>query len=89
MAACAFAAEPSADARKAVLAAEDKWKAAVIAGDKATLESLLASDLSYTHSSAKTQTKEEFIRTPPEALPSTKASNSKIPRCASTAPRSS
>lgn len=62
VAVCAFAAEPSADARKAVMAAEEKWKTAVIAADRATLETLLASDLFYTHSSAKTQTKEEFIQ---------------------------
>jgi hypothetical protein len=61
-AACALAAEPSAEARKGVMAAEEKFKAATIAGDRATLETLLSSDLSYTHSSAKTQTKEEFIQ---------------------------
>lgn len=58
---CACAAEPSADARKGVMAAEEQWKKAVIAGDGATLDKLLADDLSYTHSSAKTQTKAEFI----------------------------
>lgn len=60
--ACAWAAEVSADARKAVTAAEEQWKKATIARDRATLEKLLADDLSYTHSSAKTQTKEEFIQ---------------------------
>src|SRR5450432_2150312 len=61
-AACGLAAELSADARKGVMAAEEKFKAATIAGDRAALESLLANDLSYTHSSAKTQTKEEFVQ---------------------------
>jgi ketosteroid isomerase-like protein len=57
-AACACA----GDARKEVAAAEEQWKAAVLAGDAAKLDKLLAPDLSYTHSSAKTQTKDEFIK---------------------------
>ncbi len=57
-----IAAEPSAAARKALMAQEEKFKAATIKGDRSALEALLASDLSYTHSSAKTQTKEEFIQ---------------------------
>ncbi len=61
LAVCACAAEPSESAKKAVMAAEEQWKTAVIAGDGATLEKLLSPDLSYTHSSAKTQTKAEFI----------------------------
>lgn len=59
---CLHAAEPTASAKKAVLSAEDEWKTAVINSDRKTLEKLLSPDLSYTHSSAKTQTREEFIQ---------------------------
>jgi len=55
-------AEPKPDAKAAVLAAEQKWVAAVIHGDGATLEKLMASDIQYTHSSAATQTRAEFIQ---------------------------
>ena len=58
---CLSAAEPSASVKTAVMAAEDQWTSAVLKGDRATLEKLIAPDLSYTHSSAKTQTKDEFI----------------------------
>lgn len=57
-----WAAEPSPAVKAAVLSAEDDWKAAVLKGDRAALDKLLADDLSYTHSSAKTQTKEQFIQ---------------------------
>lgn len=56
------AAEPSSDIRQAVLNAEEAWKRAVLNGDRDTLGQLLSDDLSYTHSSAKTQTKEQFIQ---------------------------
>ena len=56
-----WTAEPSPTAKQAVLKAEDEWKTAVLKADRNTLEKLLAPDLSYTHSSAKTQTKEQFI----------------------------
>ena len=42
--------------------AEEAWKTAVLKGDRATLDKLVSADLSYTHSSAKTQTKEQFIQ---------------------------
>ena len=58
----AGAAEPSAAVKEAVLRAEDQWKAAVLTPNRATLETLLSDDLSYTHSSSKTQTKEQFIQ---------------------------
>lgn len=57
----AFAAEPSPSAAKAVAAAEEKWKTAVLAGDSAPFDALLSPELSYTHSSAMTQTKQDFI----------------------------
>jgi uncharacterized protein DUF4440 len=56
------AAEPSATVEEAVLKAENEWKTAVLKGDRSALDKLLTSDLSYTHSSAKTQTKGEFIQ---------------------------
>jgi hypothetical protein len=55
------AAEPSASVKEAVMKAEDAWKTAVLKGDRSTLEKVMADDLSYTHSSGKTQTKEQFI----------------------------
>src|SRR5437660_12926926 len=57
-----FTAEPSPAVREAVLHAESEWKTAVLKGDRSALEKLLSDDLSYTHSSSKTQTKEQFIQ---------------------------
>jgi hypothetical protein len=56
------AAEPSAAVKDAVMNAETAWKTAVLKGDRSALERLLSDDLSYTHSSAKTQSKGEFIQ---------------------------
>jgi hypothetical protein len=56
------AAEPTPTAKQAVMAASQEWITAVLKADRPTLEKLLSPDLSYTHSSAKTQTKEEFIK---------------------------
>jgi hypothetical protein len=56
------AAEPSSRVKEAVLHAENDWKVAVLHADRSTLDKLLSADLSYTHSSAKTQTKEQFIQ---------------------------
>lgn len=61
MTAISTAAEPSATVKEGVLKAEEEWKAAVLKADRGALENLLAADLSYTHSSGKTQTKEQFI----------------------------
>jgi len=58
----AFAGSPSADVKASVLAAEQRWVDAVIHGDGAALEKLMASDILYTHSSAMTQTRAEFIK---------------------------
>jgi len=58
----ASAAEPKPDVKTAVLAAEKKWVDAVIKGDAATLERMMADDIQYTHSSASIQTKAEFIK---------------------------
>jgi hypothetical protein len=57
-----FAAEPKPDMKAAVLAAEQKWVDAVIHGDGAALEKLMSPDILYTHSSAMTQTRAEFIK---------------------------
>jgi hypothetical protein len=59
---CVPAAEPSADVKKSVLSAEKDWTAAVLKGDRSALDKLTSADLSYTHSSAKTETKEQFIQ---------------------------
>jgi hypothetical protein len=59
---CLLAAEPTAAVKQSVTAASNQWKAAVLKADRAALEKLLSPDLSYTHSSAKTQTKAEFIQ---------------------------
>ena len=59
---CLIAAEPSASVQKAIENAGKEWTTAVLKADKATLDKLLSPDLSYTHSSAKTQTKEEFLK---------------------------
>ena len=57
-----YASEPKPDVKAAVLAAEQKWVDAVIHGDAAALEKLMSSDILYTHSSAMTQTRGEFIK---------------------------
>jgi len=62
LAAILNAAEPTPAVKQAVMAASQEWTTAVLKGDRATLEKLVSPDLSYTHSSAKTQTKEEFIQ---------------------------
>jgi hypothetical protein len=59
---CLSAAEADTGVRQSVLSAQKQWLNAVLKGDKSTLEKLLTADLSYTHSSAKTQTKDEFIQ---------------------------
>jgi ketosteroid isomerase-like protein len=54
----AFAANPG---DKAVLAALDAWKEAMVKKDRAALEKLFHPDLSYAHSSAMVETKAEAI----------------------------
>ncbi len=58
----ALAAEPKPEVKAAVLAAEQKWVDAVIHGDAPALEKLMAADIIYTHSSAQTQTRAQFIK---------------------------
>lgn len=57
-----WAAAPAVDVKDAVLKAENDWKTAVLKADRGTLDKLLSDDLSYTHSSSKTQTKKQFIQ---------------------------
>ena len=57
-----FSADAPAAVKDAVLKAETAWKAAVLNADRAALEKLVGADLSYTHSSGKTQTKGQFIQ---------------------------
>ena len=54
----AFAASPG---EKAVLAALDTWKEAMLKRDRAALEKIFHPDLSYTHSSAMVETKAQAI----------------------------
>jgi ketosteroid isomerase-like protein len=54
----AFAASP---AEKAVLAALDSWKEAMLKKDRAALEKIFHADVSYAHSSAKVETKAQAI----------------------------
>jgi ketosteroid isomerase-like protein len=49
------------DVDQAVLAAHDKRIALTIAGDLAGLSAMMTDDLTYTHSSAVTETKAEFL----------------------------
>jgi ketosteroid isomerase-like protein len=49
-------------AEQQVLQAEKDRFAAMVKGDRAALEKLLADDLTYTHSSALFETKEQFIK---------------------------
>lgn len=52
----------TANADQQVLQAEKDRFAAMVKGDRAALERLLADDLTYTHSSALFETKEQFIK---------------------------
>jgi ketosteroid isomerase-like protein len=54
-------AKPPADGERALLAADATRTAAMLAGDTAALERLLADDLSYGHSSGQVQGKKDFI----------------------------
>jgi ketosteroid isomerase-like protein len=58
---CLWAEKPSPDVEKAVSAAETQWRQAVLEGNRSVLASLMAEDITYTHSSALTQTKEQFM----------------------------
>jgi uncharacterized protein (TIGR02246 family) len=49
------------DAEQAVAAAHDRRIAATIAGDLAALSAMMTDDLTYTHSSAVTESKAEFL----------------------------
>ena len=60
--AAVFGGTPKADAKKAVLAAEQAYVDAMIKRDKAALEKLLADDLVYIHSSSKSESKAEVIQ---------------------------
>lgn len=58
MAALTFGADKAADAVKA---AEKSWATATVADDEATLQKLLADDLTYTHSTGDHDNKTAFI----------------------------
>ena len=52
----------SGKAEQQVLQAEKDRFAAMVKGDRSALEKLLADDLTYTHSTALLETKEQFIK---------------------------
>jgi ketosteroid isomerase-like protein len=55
----AFAADPKAE--KEVLALTETWRQAMLKGDAAVLEKLYHPDITYSHSTAKTEMKAEAI----------------------------
>ena len=57
-----FGSAAKPDDEKAVLAAEKQLAAAMVKADIAVLDKLLSDDLSYTHSSAKHETKADVIQ---------------------------
>lgn len=57
-----FAGSAKPEDEKAVLAAEKQYANALVKADAAVLEKLLADDLSYTHASAKLETKADVIK---------------------------
>jgi ketosteroid isomerase-like protein len=60
--ALALSAATDGKSEREVLAAMDAWKQATIAKDRAALEKLLHPDLTYTHSSGMTQTKDDVVK---------------------------
>lgn len=58
---CLFAEKPSPDVEKAVSTVESQWRQAVLEGNRGLLASLMADDITYTHSSSLTQSKNQFI----------------------------
>jgi hypothetical protein len=62
LAVSSFAGTPKPAAEKAIEAAEKSLVDAMVKGDKAGVERLLGDDLAYTHSSGKTETKAEVVK---------------------------
>ncbi|MBV8709306.1 MAG: nuclear transport factor 2 family protein [Acidobacteriaceae bacterium] len=58
---CLWAEKPLPNMEKAVSAAETQWRQAVLKGNRSVLANLMADDITYTHSSSLTQTKDQFI----------------------------
>jgi uncharacterized protein (TIGR02246 family) len=56
-----WAEKPSPEMEKAVSAAESQWRQAVLEGNRSVLANLMADDITYTHSSSLTQTKDQFM----------------------------
>ncbi|MDX2152793.1 MAG: nuclear transport factor 2 family protein [Bryobacteraceae bacterium] len=59
--AAAFAAAAAADPKAAVMQAERDWASAIVKGDVALLEKVLAPELVYTHSDGRRDSKESYI----------------------------
>ncbi|MEO7650245.1 MAG: nuclear transport factor 2 family protein [Bryobacteraceae bacterium] len=57
-----FSAPPKPDVEKAVLAAQKAYVDGLVKSDKAILEKILGEELTYTHSSAKTETKADVLQ---------------------------
>jgi ketosteroid isomerase-like protein len=57
-----FGGAAKSDDEKAVMAVEKQWVNALLKNDAAALDKLLGDDLSYTHSSAKTETKADVLQ---------------------------
>lgn len=68
LAVAVFGAESKAE--KEIAAVMDAWQKAMLKGDAAVLDKLYAKDITYSHSSAKTEMKDEAIKnaTSPEGL---------------------
>ena len=56
-----LAADSSPKSDKEITGAIDTWKQAMLKGDAATLDRIYSNDLTYEHSSGKTETKTEAI----------------------------
>ena len=57
-----FSAQPKPDVEKAVLAAQKAYADALMKSDTAALGKVLGDDLTYTHSSSKTETKADVLK---------------------------
>jgi ketosteroid isomerase-like protein len=64
-AAAALSSTAWADAKSDVLAAMETWKTAMLKKDAATLDKLLHSDLTYSHSDGRTETKSDVLQSIP------------------------
>jgi ketosteroid isomerase-like protein len=71
----------AADSSKEIAAVVETWRQAMLKGDAATLDKLYSKDLTYTHTSAKTETKAESIENATKAGSIAKAIELHNPTC--------